>query len=130
MLPDNEFEKTSLEFQLVYGEPLDHREPLLLVDDGSTSENPVAEFLSKVEDEQSLLKNGGSVLDSTWSEELGTPPRIELSDDFLKRSDARMLRVTEQLRKLFGNHEELLTEAISLAEKLRSDTRREFSEAA
>jgi hypothetical protein len=76
MLPDNEFEKTSLEFQLVYGEPLDHREPLLLVDDGSTSENPVAEFLSKVEDEQSLLKNGGSVLDSTWSEELGTPPRI------------------------------------------------------
>jgi hypothetical protein len=125
MLPEND----SLEFQIVYGEPLDFREPLR-IDCESETENPTGEFLAKVADELSLAKNGGRVLDPSWSEELGTPPRIELSDDFLKRSDARMLRVTAQLRKFFGDREDLLTEAVALAETLRQETRKEFSEAA
>jgi hypothetical protein len=127
-MQENSLEKTGLEYQIIYGEPLDHRGP---IGDEDELENPIGEFLAKCVDELSLAKNGGSATyqDPTWDESIGAPPRIELSKSFLELSDKRFERVAEKIRNFFGDHVEEAEEAITLARSLRDATRQEFNAA-
>jgi hypothetical protein len=117
-------ESESLEFQMIYSEPLDCRGPLD-VSDQDPLDNPIGEFLAKCADEHSLSKHGG--VDPSWDEQIGVAPRMKLSQDFLRRSDERMQHVTELLKKFFHGHPDKLTEAVALAEQLRKDIRKEFA---
>jgi hypothetical protein len=53
----NDLEKSSLEFQMIFGEPLDSRGPLQFEDEPA-DENQVQEVFAKAADEQ-LAKNAG-----------------------------------------------------------------------
>jgi hypothetical protein len=119
----------SVEFQMIYSEPLDSRGPLDLSDQDQL-DNPIGEFIAKCVDEHSLAKNGG--VDASWNEEIGTPPHIELSKAFLERSDARIARVAEKIRAnpLFQGHPEELELAVSLAREMRDFIRKQFNAAA
>jgi hypothetical protein len=123
-MESNNLEKVSLEYMLIFGEPLDCRGPMDMNDE-ALLDNPIGEFLAKCLDEHSLAKNGG--VDSSWSQEIGVAPRMKLSQEFLRRSDERMQRVTETLKKIFHGHDEELAEAVALAEQLRKDIREEFA---
>jgi hypothetical protein len=141
---NNNLEKASIEYEMVYADPTDIRGPMDLGDQ-IMPENPVQAFLASRIDELSkankssvdlaeiigplsteepLAKTASSV-DPAWDEPIGSP-RIQLSEDFVKRSSARLNRVAEKIRKVFGpQHTEETEEAIALAQSMRDDVREE-----
>jgi hypothetical protein len=150
MLEKN-FEKVDSIFGIVYPDQPDCRGPML-VDDTPLPET-IEGFLAERTDslskasavanpdyepglEQILGIADVEVLESEpfaknapsdWDEELGAP-RVELSKNFLARSDARLERVNEQIRKLFHGHYAEMAEALQLVKDGRADVREEFGE--
>ncbi len=111
---------------VIFSDPLDFRGAVQLDEDVSEVEHPIGEFLAKSAAELSLAKNGVPAVDPAWSEEIGAGPRIALSQDFLRRSDARLERVNEQIRKFFRGNFSEMAEALQLAKDTRDHVRQEF----
>jgi hypothetical protein len=86
---------------------------------GELPPHPVQEFLAKAAQPESV--------DPMWLQPVGTVPAVELSKSFLKRSDARLERVSQKIRAnpLFAEHTEELEEALRIARELRDTAREE-----
>jgi hypothetical protein len=85
------------------------------IDGAEIAEHPIETFAKAVTEIDSP--------DSDWLQEIGTALRVELSQDFLKRSDARLERIAEKVRKLFGPSHEEVQEAVLLAKSMLQDER-------
>jgi hypothetical protein len=90
-----------------------------LSEDGDVSEvaeHPMAKFFENAELDNALNKRVPT-RDASWDEVI-TAPRVELSKEFLDRSDARFQRVAAKIRTMFGEHGELADEAVSIAKSM------------
>jgi hypothetical protein len=106
MLPENESEKMSLEYQLVYGDPTDHRGPLQLDGTGEVDpldNDPVAEFVKA----------------NVFGD-------LEPTQELVKRSGSASDRLDAQLAAFFIGHPKELEEARALVTGLRTYLREEL----
>ena len=78
--------------------------------------DPVAAFFAKAE-------LGAYMGDPSWDEPIAATPQVQLSKAFRERSDARLHRVAEKIRKIFGSHAEEAEEAISIANEMLQEAR-------
>ena len=92
-----------------------------LNEDGDLSEapeHPMAKFLERAELDNALNKDTATTRDPSWDEVIGAAPRVQLSKEFLERSDARLQRVAAKIRTIFGEHQEEAEQAIAIAKSM------------
>ena len=86
-------------------------------------EDPVGAFIERCAANE-LAKSAG-VEDVGWNAQLFSAPR-PLSKEFEKRSDARLEKVHEKIRKIFAAHPEEMQAAIEVANGIREQVRAEI----
>jgi hypothetical protein len=117
--------------RMVYGgdplEDLDERGPIELTkaipfDTGESSiSTPITAFLAKAE--KGLLVKSTGVADESWNEPL--MKAVELSPEFLERSNQRLQKMRAAIEKVFVGHPQECQKAIEISRLALVDARNE-----
>jgi hypothetical protein len=97
--------------------PVDKGAPF---DTGESSiATPITQFLSKAA--RGLLAKSAGVADANWDEPLAKT--VELSPEFIERSNQRFEKMSAAIDKVFANHPAERKEAIEVAKRALADAR-------
>lgn len=104
--------------------PDDERADTTVVPDNSVSKfQETAELAAALGGKDEDWKLAEQFLATTPEDKPVAPHKSDLSKEFLERSDARLHRVAEKIRRIFGSHVEEAEEAIALAKNMRDSAR-------
>jgi hypothetical protein len=111
-------EENITELDLIFDAP-DCRGPII-AEDSPQALDPVGQVIEGIQMEK------GAGPDASWDEPIGTRPPVQLSKEFLARSDARVAELAKLVSKISGDHPtEQIQEAIT---QMRDAVREEVLE--